>query len=34
MHSDWLLKLRMSFAIHLQATRVGLAPKILQSLQE
>ena len=34
MHSDWLLKLRMFFAIHFQATRVGLVPKILQSLQE
>ena len=26
-HSDWLLKLRISFAIHLRATCTGFAPK-------
>ena len=27
--SDWLLKLRISFAIHLRGTRVEFAPKIV-----
>ena len=30
-HSDWLLKLQISFAIHLWAIHIGFAPKILQS---
>ena len=27
MHADWLLKLRISIAIHLQAIRTEFAPK-------
>lgn len=26
-HSDWLFKIRISFAIHLRATCAGFAPK-------